>query len=135
MTSSRQIPEDAETTNITSTELSTTTVLGAMGVVEHAAYDVLDSSWLEEYEATLTLYRHQVTGAEFLAYVPNVTRSGLGGEDEGGYDPKPDKVFGVSFRTKTESSSGLPHILERECYFASHSYFNSLSSIMTDCYP
>eukprot|EP00581_Thalassiosira_minuscula_P002514 CAMPEP_0183742174 /NCGR_PEP_ID=MMETSP0737-20130205/64115_1 /TAXON_ID=385413 /ORGANISM="Thalassiosira miniscula, Strain CCMP1093" /LENGTH=193 /DNA_ID=CAMNT_0025977715 /DNA_START=39 /DNA_END=617 /DNA_ORIENTATION=+ len=44
---------------------------GAVGV-GHAAYDALHSSWLEEYEARLTLYRHRATGAEYLAYVPDV---------------------------------------------------------------
>lgn len=87
---------------------------GAVGV-GHAAYDSVHSSWLEEYEARLTLYRHRATGAEFLAYVPDATRTGPNYDsDNGGYDPKPDKVFGVAFRTKPESSTGVPHILERE---------------------
>ena len=94
---------------------------GAEGV-GHASYDTLHASFLEEYDARLTLYRHRATGAEFLAFVPEATRSGPGhsgsggiGSDGGeGYDPKPDKVFGVAFRTKPESSTGVPHILERE---------------------
>ena len=89
---------------------------GAVGV-GHASYDALHSSFIEEYDARLTLYRHRATGAEFLAFVPDTTRSGPNhstGGDGGGYDPKPDKVFGVAFRTKPESSTGVPHILERE---------------------
>ncbi|EED88712.1 metalloprotease, partial [Thalassiosira pseudonana CCMP1335] len=74
--------------------------------VGHAAYDTLHSSWLEEYEARLTLYRHRATGAEYLA----------------GYDPKPDKVFGVAFRTKPESSTGVPHILEHSVLCGSKKY-------------
>jgi hypothetical protein len=92
-------------------------------VVAHKAYEALHSSRLEEYDAKLTLYRHQVTGAEFLAYIPDHSSNNEegksnkgkgGGGGGGGYDPKPDKVFGVAFRTKPESSTGVPHILERE---------------------
>ena len=100
-------------------------------VVAHAAYEALHSSRLEEYDAQLTLYRHKATGAEFLSFIPHSkegTMPGGGGASGGktknkagggseGYDPKPDKVFGVAFRTKPESSTGVPHILERELLF------------------
>lgn len=87
-------------------------------VVAHVAYDALHSSRLEEYNAKLTLYRHKATGAEFLAYIPDSdSKEGPAPKGGGGYDPKPDKVFGVSFRTKPESSTGVPHILERESYY------------------
>ena len=91
---------------------------GAVGV-GHAAYDTVHSSYVVEYDGRLTLYKHRITGAEFLAYVPeHHTTDGLsgGGSGSGGYDPKPDKVFGVAFRTKPESSTGVPHILERKFY-------------------
>ena len=87
---------------------------GAVGV-GHAAYDTVHSSYVMEYDGRLTLYKHRITGAEFLAYVPTHTSDGLSG-GSGGYDPKPDKVFGVAFRTKPESSTGVPHILERKFY-------------------
>jgi hypothetical protein len=88
---------------------------GAVGV-GHSSYDTLQSTRLTEYEARLTLYRHRATGAEFLAFVPDKVTSGFKGGGVSGeeYDPKPDKVFGVAFRTKPESSTGVPHILERE---------------------
>jgi hypothetical protein len=87
---------------------------GAVGV-GHSSYDTIQSTRLEEYDARLTLYRHRATGAEFLAYVPDaVTANFKGGSGEDDYDPKPDKVFGVAFRTKPESSTGVPHILERK---------------------
>eukprot|EP00956_Cyclotella_meneghiniana_P032877 scaffold91887_cov39-Cyclotella_meneghiniana.AAC.6 len=109
---------------------------GAVGV-GHSSYDTLSSISLEEYEAHLTLYRHRATGAEFLAFVPDSSVRGnhnVGGKNKKGgsvitsssendneenyyYDPKPDKVFGVAFRTKPESSTGVPHILEREYMF------------------
>ena len=85
---------------------------GAVGV-GHAAYDTLHSSWLEEYDARLTLYRHRSTGAEFLAFIPDSTRSGPTHSGRG-YDPRPDRVFGVAFRTPPKTSTGVPHILERE---------------------
>lgn len=100
---------------------------GAVGV-GHASYDTLTSVRIDEYQARATLYRHRATGAEFLAVVPDAARNGGGGGGGGGtttaagggeqgeyyYDPKPDKVFGVAFRTKPESSTGVPHILERK---------------------
>ncbi|KAL9189535.1 hypothetical protein ACHAXT_009210 [Thalassiosira profunda] len=95
---------------------------GAVGV-GHAAYDTVHSSWLSEYEAQLTLYRHRATGAEYLAFVPDATRNGPNaGGGGGGYDPKPDKVFGVAFRTKPESSTGVPHILEHSVLCGSRKY-------------
>lgn len=90
---------------------------GAVGV-GHSSYDTVQSTRLEEYAARLTLYRHRVTGAEFLAFIPDAVTSGPSTNGNTGrgeeYDPKPDKVFGVAFRTKPESSTGVPHILERE---------------------
>ena len=90
---------------------------GAVGV-GHASYDAIESTYLYEYKAQLSLYRHRTTGAEFLTFVPDKSGTGEGGsfsnEGGGGYDPKPDKVFGIAFRTKPESSTGVPHILERE---------------------
>jgi hypothetical protein len=53
-----------------------------------------------------------------LAFIPDAVTSGPSTNGNTGrgeeYDPKPDKVFGVAFRTKPESSTGVPHILERE---------------------
>ena len=93
---------------------------GAVGV-GHASYDAIESTYLYEYKAQLSLYRHRTSGAEFLTFVPDKsgTEGSFGsssneGGSGGGYDPKPDKVFGIAFRTKPESSTGVPHILERE---------------------
>lgn len=86
---------------------------GAVGV-GHSSYDTIQSTRLEEYDARLTLYRHRATGAEFLAFIPDAVTANFKGGSGEDYDPKPDKVFGVAFRTKPESSTGVPHILERE---------------------
>jgi len=91
---------------------------GAVGV-GHASYDAIESTYLYEYKAQLSLYRHRTTGAEFLTFVPEsgAAEGSFGSssnEGGSGYDPKPDKVFGIAFRTKPESSTGVPHILERE---------------------
>ena len=49
-----------------------------------------------------------------MAFVPDKLTTGFKSGSDEAYDPKPDKVFGVAFRTKPESSTGVPHILERE---------------------
>jgi Zn-dependent M16 (insulinase) family peptidase len=105
---------------------------GAVGV-GHESYDTIESTFVEEYNARLTLYKHRSTGAEFLAFVPDNTRKGpntAGGDTSSssgsgsgsGYDPKPDKVFGIAFRTKPESSTGVPHILEHSVLCGSKKY-------------
>ena len=97
---------------------------GAVGV-GHASYDTIESTFVEEYNARLTLYKHRSTGAEFLAFVPDSTRKGSNSNtagNGGGYDPKPDKVFGIAFRTKPESSTGVPHILEHSVLCGSKKY-------------
>ena len=100
---------------------------GAVGV-GHASYDTIESTFIEEYDARLTLYKHRSTGAEFLAYVPDSTRKGpntsgnSNNSGGGGYDPKPDKVFGIAFRTKPSSSTGVPHILEHSVLCGSRKY-------------
>jgi hypothetical protein len=98
--------------------------------VTHSAYTTIQTSYIIEYTGQLTLYKHISTGAEVLAYIPDLSTPSptTGGSSSSnnnskkdkdsnnnvGYDPKPDKVFGVAFRTKPESSTGVPHILERE---------------------
>ena len=100
---------------------------GAVGV-GHASYDTIESTFVEEYDARLTLYRHRSTGAEFLAHVPDSTRNGpnkngnTSTSSGRGYDPKPDKVFGIAFRTKPESSTGVPHIMEHSVLCGSKKY-------------
>jgi Zn-dependent M16 (insulinase) family peptidase len=95
---------------------------GAVGV-GHASYDTIESTFIDEYHARLTLYKHRSTGAEFLAFVPDTTRQGPNTLfTTNGYDPKPDKVFGIAFRTKPESSTGVPHILEHSVLCGSKKY-------------
>jgi len=86
---------------------------------EYSAYCTF---WTQD-GAWLTLYRHRATGAEYLAYVPDATRSvptipaaeGAEREAEEGGGLR-WLVFGMAFRTKFESSTGVPHILEREFF-------------------
>lgn len=92
--------------------------------VTHSAYDTIQTNYIVEYTGRLTLYKHGGTGAEVLAFIPDLfsptsatmtsSNSKKDKDSNVGYDPKPDKVFGVAFRTKPESSTGVPHILERE---------------------
>ena len=107
--------------------------------VTHSAYDTIQTNYIVEYTGRLTLYKHGGTGAEVLAYIPDLLSSPTSAatmtnsnskkdkDSNVGYDPKPDKVFGVAFRTKPESSTGVPHILEREYIYI---YFLLVDSIM-----
>jgi Zn-dependent M16 (insulinase) family peptidase len=51
--------------------------------VEHAAYEIIQKDFVEEYGAATTLYRHKKSGAELLS---------VSNDDD-------NKVFGITFRT------------------------------------
>ena len=51
--------------------------------LEHPAYDVLSTDFVEEYGTATTLYRHKKSGAELLS---------VSSDDD-------NKVFGITFRT------------------------------------
>jgi len=51
--------------------------------VEHPAYEILETDFIEEYGAAATLYRHKKSGAELLS---------ISTDDD-------NKVFGITFRT------------------------------------
>jgi len=75
-------------------------------VVEHPAYEVIEKDFIEEYGAAATLYRHKKSGAELLS---------VSTDDD-------NKVFGVTFRTPPEDSTGVPHILEHSVLCGSRKY-------------
>ena len=63
----------------------------------HPAYRVLqESTHVADYSLDATLYEHIKSGAQVLSIKA----------------PDDNKVFGISFRTPPEDSTGLPHILE-----------------------
>jgi len=74
--------------------------------VGHPAYEILEKDFIEEYGAAATLYRHKKSGAELLS---------VSTDDD-------NKVFGITFRTPPEDSTGVPHILEHSVLCGSRKY-------------
>jgi hypothetical protein len=74
--------------------------------VTHPAYDVVEKDVVDEYGAYCTLYRHKKSGAELLSVAV---------DDD-------NKVFGITFRTPPEDSTGVPHILEHSVLCGSRKY-------------
>ena len=69
-------------------------------------FELLQQTDIPELNSVAKLYRHVKTGAELLS---------VEADDE-------NKVFGVSFRTPPEDSTGLPHILEHVVLGGSKKY-------------
>eukprot|EP00980_Cylindrotheca_fusiformis_P030927 scaffold25645_cov206-Cylindrotheca_fusiformis.AAC.2 len=84
---------------------ATTDIGKAMGI-EHPAYEIINKDMVEEYGAATTLYRHKKSGAELLS---------VSTDDD-------NKVFGITFRTPPEDSTGVPHILEHSVLCGSRKY-------------
>lgn len=91
--------------SLASTLAKDTDTSSKMGV-EHDAYDILTTDMVEEYGAATTLYRHKKSGAELLS---------VSTDDD-------NKVFGITFRTPPEDSTGVPHILEHSVLCGSRKY-------------
>ncbi|KAG5190324.1 Metalloenzyme, LuxS/M16 peptidase-like protein [Tribonema minus] len=72
----------------------------------HPAYDLVSQDFVQEYGAATALYRHRKSGAEVLSVQI---------DDD-------NKVFGVTFRTPPEDSSGVPHILEHSVLCGSRKF-------------
>eukprot|EP00526_Cylindrotheca_closterium_P029130 CAMPEP_0113619276 /NCGR_PEP_ID=MMETSP0017_2-20120614/9784_1 /TAXON_ID=2856 /ORGANISM="Cylindrotheca closterium" /LENGTH=1074 /DNA_ID=CAMNT_0000528841 /DNA_START=49 /DNA_END=3273 /DNA_ORIENTATION=- /assembly_acc=CAM_ASM_000147 len=88
-----------------STMEAVTDLTKSMGV-EHPAYEIITNDMVEEYGAATTLYRHKKSGAELLS---------VSTDDD-------NKVFGITFRTPPEDSTGVPHILEHSVLCGSRKY-------------
>ena len=74
--------------------------------VTHPAFEVVEKDIVTEYGSYCVLYRHKVTGAELLS---------VANDDD-------NKVFGITFRTPPEDSTGVPHILEHSVLCGSKKY-------------
>ena len=74
--------------------------------VTHPAYEVVEKDVVSEYGAYCTLYRHKKSGAELLSVAT---------DDD-------NKVFGITFRTPPEDSTGVPHILEHSVLCGSRKF-------------
>ena len=72
-----------------------------MDKFEHIKEDVI-----EEYGAKVILFRHKKTGAEIMSVTV----------------PDENKVFGITFRTPPNDSTGIPHILEHSVLCGSRKY-------------
>lgn len=75
---------------------------------KHEAFLQVRTKYLETQQATMHLYRHRKTHAEFMAFMPK--------------DTKLDKTFGINFRTKPTSNNGVVHILEHAVLMSSKAY-------------
>lgn len=69
-------------------------------------FELVRSEKIKEYNTHANLYRHIKTGAELLS---------LENEDE-------NKVFGITFRTPVDDSTGVPHIMEHSVLCGSRKY-------------
>jgi Zn-dependent M16 (insulinase) family peptidase len=72
----------------------------------HAAYDLVRDETIPEIASNVKLYRHRKTGAEILSFT---------NDDE-------NKVFGITFKTPPEDSTGVAHILEHSVLCGSRKY-------------
>lgn len=77
-------------------------------VPAHPAFGLMRSKYISTYNATVYVFKHHKTQAEFMSFVPK--------------DEKQDKVFGISFRTKPTSNNGVAHILEHSVLAGSKKY-------------
>jgi len=74
--------------------------------MSHPAFELVRDEKIAEINSEAKLYRHRKTGAEVLSLV---------NEDE-------NKVFGVTFKTPPEDSTGIAHILEHSVLCGSRKY-------------
>src|SRR3569833_630130 len=72
----------------------------------HAAFDLVRDETIPELASEVRFYRHKKTGAEVMSYI---------NDDE-------NKVFGSTFKTPPEDSTGVAHILEHSALCGSRKY-------------
>ena len=74
--------------------------------MSHPAFELVRDETIAEINSQALLYRHKKTGAEVLSIV---------NQDE-------NKVFGITFKTPPEDSTGIAHILEHSVLCGSRKY-------------
>ncbi len=72
----------------------------------HPAFELVREQQIDEVSSLARFYRHRKTGAEVLSFL---------NDDE-------NKVFGVTFKTPPEDSTGVAHILEHSVLCGSRSF-------------
>lgn len=75
-------------------------------MTQHPAFELIRDEHIAEANSQALLYRHRKTGAEVLSLV---------NDDE-------NKVFGITFKTPPEDSTGVAHILEHSVLCGSRKY-------------
>eukprot|EP01041_Mallomonas_annulata_P007213 gene7214-14710_t len=74
--------------------------------VEHPSYELIQQGIIREYGANAALYKHKKSGAQVLSVIA----------------PDENKVFGATFRTPPDDSTGIPHILEHSVLCGSRKF-------------
>jgi len=69
-------------------------------------FELVREEMIEEYQIRAKLYRHTKSGAELLSMIC----------------PDENKVFGITFRTPPEDSTGVAHILEHSVLCGSRKF-------------
>ena len=69
-------------------------------------FEFIKEDTVEEYGAKVILFKHKKTGAEVMSVSV----------------PDENKVFGITFRTPPNDSTGIPHILEHSVLCGSRKY-------------
>ncbi|MFT5125348.1 MAG: Zn-dependent M16 (insulinase) family peptidase [Kiritimatiellia bacterium] len=73
---------------------------------EHPAFTLVENRYVKEFDTEARLYRHQKTGARVLSMV----------------NTDDNKVFGITFKTPPDDSTGVAHILEHSVLCGSRKY-------------
>ncbi|KAG5183571.1 Metalloenzyme, LuxS/M16 peptidase-like protein [Tribonema minus] len=87
-----------------------------------SAYELLSEDFIKEYGARTALYRHRKSGAEVLSVQIDDDNKNSGAEVLSVQIDDDNKVFGVTFRTPPEDSTGVPHILEHSVLCGSRKF-------------
>eukprot|EP01039_Chlorochromonas_danica_P003801 gene3802-4151_t len=75
-------------------------------LVNHPAFSKIDEFYIHEYGLKGALYEHDKSGAQVMSVIA----------------PDDNKVFGISFRTPPQDSTGVPHILEHSVLCGSRKF-------------
>ena len=94
------------TSSLSSTVEASADSVTSSTVIDHPAFEIIETDVVSEYGADCTLYRHKKSGAEMLS---------VSTDDD-------NKCFGITFRTPPQDSTGVPHILEHSVLCGSRKY-------------
>jgi len=90
-----------------SLKASTTAIdIKSMKSVQHPSFEIVQESFVQEFGVKAILYNHKKTGAQIMSVIA----------------PDENKVFGITFRTPPNDSTGVPHILEHSVLCGSRKF-------------